>query len=254
MDFTKQKALDEALELSRGNIPGQTAESILGRNVAVSSTLQDVWDAGGELVYPTSGETWEIVSSDAADTSSGTGARNVIIQYLDDGYVEQIESKTLNGTTPVTFTATDAFRFRRALVLTAGSGAINAGDITIRPSGGGDTRGQIKAGNGNSLDGHYTVPANKAAYLKFVYTNINKGEDAEILLRSTLADGGIFTIRFPLSTYQNSVVSKVELPPRFHEKSDLKLTAISTNPGVVVTVALQFVVIDEIDQPAPTSI
>lgn len=250
-DATKQQALNYELELERGNVPGQTSASILGRNVAVSSTLQDVWDAGGELVYPIAGETWEIVSSDAADTSAGTGARTVIIQFLDDTYTEQIESKTLNGTTPVVFTATDAFRFRRALVISAGSGDINAGDLTIRPSGGGDTRGQVKAGNGNSLDGHYTVPADKAAYLKFVYTNINKGEDAEILLRSTLSDGAVFSIRFPLSTYQNSVVSKVEIPPRFHEKSDLKLTAISTNANVKVTVALQFVLIDEFNQPAP---
>jgi len=240
------------LEIEQGLVPGQENTSILGRNIAVSSTLQDVWDAGGELVYPTAGETWEILSSDAADTSAGTGARTVLIQYLDDNYAEQIELLTLNGVTPVSFTATDAFRFRRALVITAGSGAINAGNLTIRPSGGGNTRGQIKADNGNSLDGHYTVPADKAAYLKFVYTNINKGEDAEILLRSTLSDGKIFSIRFPLSAYQNSVVSKVELPPRFHEKSDLKLTAVSTNPNTMVSVALQFIVIDELNQPVPT--
>ncbi len=239
------------LDIVTGKRADQTAESILGRNVAVSSTLQDVWDAGGELVYPTAAEQWEIVSTDAADTSAGTGARTVLIQYLDDAYVEQIEVLTMNGTTAVDFIALDAFRFRRALVITAGTGAINAGDITIRPSGGGDTRGQIKAGNGNSLDGHYTVPADKAAYLMFVYSNIEKGEDADILLRSTLSDGGIFSIRFPISMYQNSVVSKVELPPRFHEKSDLKLTAVSTNINTKVSVALQFVIIDELNQPAP---
>jgi hypothetical protein len=253
-DFTGQKSSNYQIELARGNISGQSSASVLGRNIAVSATLQDIWDAGGELVYPTAGEQWEILSSDTNDTSAGTGAQTVVIQYLDDNYVEQAEVLTMNGTTAVDFVAIDAFRFRRALVFTAGSGDINAGDITIRPSGGGNTRGQIKAGNGNSLDGHFTVPADKAAYLVFVYTNVNKSEDAEITLKSTLSDGTIFTVRFPLSNYQNSVVSPVSLPPRFHEKSDLKITAVSTNSATIVSVALQFVMVDELDQLAPSNL
>lgn len=249
MDFTKQKALNHEMDVVEGKIPGREVMSILGANVAASSTLQDIWDPGGTLVYPTAGETWEVVSSDAADTSAGTGARTVLIQYLDDNYISQEEIVTMNGTTPVATSATDAFRFRRALVLTGGSSDTNEGNITIRVVSAGAIRGQIKIGNGNSLDGHFTVEADKAAYLRFVYCNINKNEDAEIILRSSVGTGKIFSIRFPLSVYQNTVVSPVELPARFSEKSDLKLTVVSTNPNTKVFVALQFEVVDEPGQP-----
>lgn len=252
-DFTGQKATDYGMDLVERRIQGRAPQSILGANTLASSTLQDIWDPGGELVYPTAGETWEILSSDANDTSAGTGARTVIIQYLDDQYVAQVELLTMNGTTPVVFAAIDAFRFRRALVLTSGSSDINEGNITIRVSVAGDIRGQIRIGNGNSLDGHYTVEADKVANLKFVYGNINKGEDAEIILRSTLGAGGIFSIRFPLSVYQNTIVSPVVLPAPFAENSDLKLTVVSTNPNTRVFVALQFEVVDTLNQPIQTS-
>jgi len=243
-DFTGQKPLDYYSSVSMGDVPGQEAQSVLGTNPNVSATEEDLWDVGGSLVYPTAAETWEIVSDNTADTSAGTGARTVLVQCLDDEYNELDEILTLNGTTPVTFVGTDAFRFRRALVLTAGSGNINAGNITIRVASAGANRGRVLAGNGNSLDGHYTVPAGKTAFLVFVYSNINKNDDGEVMLKSTLGDAGIFSIRFPLSLYQNSVVSPVSLAPSFPEKSDLNLVATATDGDAKISVALQFIVRD----------
>jgi len=232
------------VRVARGDVPGVKIDALLGRNPQVGTTKEDVWDPGATLVYPIVGETWEIVSDNANDTSAGTGARTVTVTYLDDAYVEQTETLTLNGTTPVTFVATNAFRFRLGIVITAGSGNINEGGITIRASGGGLIRALIIAGRGNTLDGHYTVEAGKTAFLKFVFTNINKNEDIELELLSTIGDGKIFSTRFFLTIYQSSIVSEVVLASPFTEKSDLKLVAVSTNTNAKAVAALQFYVFD----------
>ena len=229
-------------DISRGLVPGEEAISILGSNPAVGTTLIDLWDPGGKLVYPEVGEQWEILSSSVNDALGGTKAQKMVLQYLDDDYNEQQEIIDLDSTNPVLTVATNFFRHRRSIVIAPGT--INEGDITIRVAGGGDIRGKIIAGNGNTLDGHYTIPAGKTAFIVFVYTNISKDNDGEILLRSTNGTDGIFSIRFPLSIYQNSVVSQVAIPAAFTEKSDLKLTAISSNAANKQSAVLQFIEVD----------
>ena len=121
------------LSISMGIVPGKTSIGLLSRNPDVGiGAFEDIWDVGGTLIYATAGETLEIVSSSADDSSSGSGARTVSVLYLDDQYNSQNTTLTLNGTTPVEFTPTDSFRFIVAIVVTTGSGKKNAGTITIR--------------------------------------------------------------------------------------------------------------------------
>lgn len=262
MVHTAQDFYLKQLELTSGELfhgipiyDIKDSRSVLGRNPLVGSALlEDVWDAGGELVYPTSGETWELVSSSIADDSDGTGAHTVLVQYLDDQYVEQFEIVSLNGTAAVSLVATDAFRFIRMAVLTPGSASTvphtNAGNITCRVESAGATRGQINApveSNGlvnNSLDSHFTVPAGKQALLTFVYSNINKNEDARITMLSTAGTETVFTMRFVLSVYQNTVVGPIAQPALFAEKSDIVFKAISSNVNAEVVLAAQFVLQD----------
>lgn len=65
---------------------------------------------------------------------------------------------TLNGLTPVAI-PTSLFRINSALISSAGSGKTNAGNLTIRDSGGGTTRSMIPAGYGMTRKAIYTVPA-----------------------------------------------------------------------------------------------
>lgn len=117
---SRSMPFDFFLELSKGNIPGHTARNIIGRNPAVGTVIQDLWDPGGVLTYPTTGEQWEISSNNANDTSAGTGARTVLIRYLDDNHIRQSETLTLNGFTVVTTVATNMFRFESAEVVSVG--------------------------------------------------------------------------------------------------------------------------------------
>jgi hypothetical protein len=79
-----------------------------------------------------------VVSANANDTSAGTGARTVRIKYLDQNlngpYTETI---TLNGVTPVNTVNTNICYIESFEVLTAGSGGVNAGIISLKAATGG---------------------------------------------------------------------------------------------------------------------
>ncbi len=63
-----------------------------------------------------------------------------------------------NGTTPVAVPS-QCFRINTFVITSAGSGKVNAGDISIRDSGGGTLRGLIPVGLGTAQQSNYTVPA-----------------------------------------------------------------------------------------------
>jgi hypothetical protein len=101
-----------------------------GQNASVGNSIETIWLEGGLYVYPPSATTMTVSSSDVNDTSAGTGARTVLISGLDGSYNEISETITMNGQTPVT-TSNSYLRVNRALVLTAGSGGVNAGIIYV---------------------------------------------------------------------------------------------------------------------------
>ena len=126
------------LKLAMGEIVGQTDFFKYGKNIDIGtlSDPEDVWHGGGLYIgFPTgAAETLEIFSSDAADSSGGTGARTVSIQQLQDstGLPMPDITLTLNGVTPVSLGAQTYRRCTRVKVLTAGTGGANAGALTLR--------------------------------------------------------------------------------------------------------------------------
>ena len=215
------------------------------------------------LTYPTAGETWEIISESANDTSAGTGARTVEVVFIEEATrAEVTKTFTLNGQTAVSFSAqsTDAYRFRSASVKTWGSatsgiyGKSNLGTIVIRDSSTKNVRGLIICddsvtgdthGLNNSLDAHYTVPAGKTAFPVLVTTNVTKNHDVTIraLVRADGVDG--FTTLAPMRNYQNSFILPLDLAPAgLPEKTDAKFIARSNNSAVAVVVELLIILID----------
>jgi hypothetical protein len=161
-------ALDFNLEVARGNVSGIEPFEKFGHNTDIDtgSTPEDVWEGGGLYTgHPTgSAETIEVFSSDANDTSAGTGLRTLELTGQLAGVV-QTETVTLNGTTPVITTNTWD-RMYRAKGLTAGSGGENAGTITCRHS---TTTANvfagIPAGSNRSQICAFTVPTGKTLYM-----------------------------------------------------------------------------------------
>ncbi len=225
-----------------------------------AATINGTLSSLGIMTIPTVGETWEIVAESANDASAGTGARTVRVTYLDADHVEQTETVSLSGVTPVVMTATDAFRFISVEVRTWGSatnalyGKCNLGNIVVRDTTSKNIRGVIEFDDTVALDFHgknisrtsfYTVPAGKTAFITSSFINTSKNHEADILLLLRLPGDDGFTARAQQSVYQNSV--EFDFTPRlgrFIEKIDIKFIARTNNAAVDVNIAYALVVVD----------
>lgn len=236
-------------EIAKGNVPGHASRNVIGRNPQVSTSPEDIWDPGGILVYPTAGEQWEILSTSANDTLAGTGARTVELAYQDDFYKRKTTTVSLNGTTPVSFTPTDSFRFEDLKVTVAdpANGNKNDGDLTVRVAGGGAVRGGMLAGENIALDGHYTVPAGITAHIVSIFQEINKNEDVVLSYLATNGTNGIFLAGIKSSIYQDSAHFPFSLAAlKLEEKSDFKIMAVSSNLIASPLVMTQIIEVDNV--------
>jgi len=246
---------DYYTEVAKGNITGEKLVTIRCSNPEVGSILVDLWHYSSDMVYPVAGETWEILSDDVNDTSAGTGARTVEVPFLDDSYVLQKETLTLNGTTPVLFTSTSAFRPYPGIdssdtsngirVSTVGSGGANAGNITIRNTSGGAVRSYIGSGSILAKQAHYTVEAGKRAYLVYACAPIRKNKDIIITTQFTEADNGIFVDNFPVEIYEQFAQFQPKPLGPLLAKTDVRVKAISENPLTSGFFVFQLLVVDE---------
>jgi len=141
-------------------VTGYRRVTALGNNpdVDILSVPEDVWSGGGAYPWMTGATALEIVSGSANDAAAGAGARTVLIQGLDINYAEVSQTVSLNGTTAVAI-PTNLFRINSALIMSAGTGKVNAGDLTIRDAGAGTTRAIIPLGYGITKQSIFTVPA-----------------------------------------------------------------------------------------------
>ena len=160
------------LEIRKGNVPGHSWIEKYGGNEDVDAA-EDIWREGGNWVPPTVAQLMTVVSNNAADTSAGTGARTIRIEGLDSNWDFQTEDVTLNGTTAVDTTNT-WHRVFRAYVLTAGSGEVNAGYISVEAKTDVTTQAGIDSGRGQTEQAIYTIPAGKTGYLVRYYSSIRR--------------------------------------------------------------------------------
>lgn len=143
-----------------------TTLRLQGINEDVDAGTEDITELGatytGQPVLPTqAAEALNIVSSSANDAAAGTGQRTIRIEGLsaDGAYTE--ETVTLNGTTPV-ITSSTWVRVLRVFGLTAGSGAVNAGAITVKHNvTTANVFAVVKAGRAQALLAAVTVPTGR---------------------------------------------------------------------------------------------
>ena len=157
------------LQVSRGQITMHTPIIIFGYNPDVDTSEESVWPDGGTVPHPTVASVLKVSSSDANDTSAGTGARTVFIKGLDGDYNEVSETVTLNGQTAVNTTNSYLY-VNHFYVATVGSGGSNAGNIN---AGTGVVTAGVPAvlydiiaiGYNNRTTAHYCVPAGYTGYM-----------------------------------------------------------------------------------------
>jgi hypothetical protein len=167
------------LQVARGQIQAHSVVTIAGYNSDVDQSWEMITPVGN-LSYPAAALQMTVSSADADDTSTGTGARTVLITGLDANYAVISETVTMNGQTAVT-TTNSFLRINSMLVTTAGTSLANEGSIYIGTST--VTSGVpatiynvIAAGFSSATSSQYTIPAGYTGYL--VVARIGLAQDA----------------------------------------------------------------------------
>jgi hypothetical protein len=157
------------LQVGRGQITAHSVRHVFGFNPDVDTVEETVWPIDGILGHPPSPTIMTVSSTSTDDAAAGTGARTVFIEGINGagGFITEVV--TLNGQTAVS-TVNEYDAIERMVVLTVGSGGVNAGLIyigtgTVTAGVPAVPYGVIGAGDNNSLVGHFTCPAGFTAYL-----------------------------------------------------------------------------------------
>lgn len=228
-----------------------TTLGLQGINIDVdTAAAEDVCETGGvyagQPVLPTqAAETINIVSSSTADAAAGTGQRTIRVEGLDASMNYVSETFTMNGTTPVVSTSTWT-RVLRVFGLTAGSGGVNAGAITVKHN---TTTANVfavvAAGRAQAMLAAFTVPAGKTAKIKRwggQVSGLNATAAGETLLELKVRPTGANQSWRLLRTLRVSAVPTAKVyddrqhcPLIIGEKCDIKVTATAGSDNAVVT-------------------
>jgi len=223
----------------RGNLDATGDVFKFGANPAITTAYEDVWDSGATYTWLAAATAVQVSSSAVADDAAGTGALTMRVEGLAaTTYLETSEDFTLDGRTPVTGSVS-FIRVHRAYCLTAGSGAVNAGDLYVSTTGAAHTNGvpntaseihaKIIAGNGQTLMAIYTVPAD---FSNAILTSISAGSDdnAKTMTYQMMArpDGGVWRVQWQQPVVGAAATHPFTVPIQFAAKTDLRLRAISS--------------------------
>ena len=224
------------LQLARGQVYNHRHIFKYGYNGACGATSETIWFQSGVYTWSSAAVKLKISSSAAADDAASTGARTVTVEGLDGNYAEISETVTMDGTTPVETDAT-FLRTHRMYVVTAGTGLTNAGVIYAADTG--DTygtpgvpdtatgiRSTIGAGEGQTLQAFYTVPAGYTAYLyNITSSSFNATNSSDVTLVSRLV-GGAFRTQNKFTVFKGSFLMPYSVPVVFPEKTDLEMRVV----------------------------
>jgi hypothetical protein len=237
------------LQVQRGKLVGYSSISMFGRNADIDTAQdEDVWDGGGDYIFLASAETHTIQSDDSADTSTGSGARSIVIEGLDGNYNELSASVTMSGTGSVLTTAS-FLRVHRMFVNGAGACGFNAGSISAFANSSSVITSIISACNNQSMQAIFTVPASKTGYILVYYFDINKkvvtgAADVDLLIRPP---GQVFQVKHHAAG-NAAGTSHFEhvfgVPFVVDEKSDLRMRAGVTVNSTDVTAGFDMILIN----------
>jgi hypothetical protein len=233
----------ERIAIMQGNVTGHTKFELEGYNGNIGTADEEVWQvptATQKLyVWPAAAATVKVKSSSANDTAAGTGARTAQITGLLDGYIEDTEIVTLNGITNVD-SAKAWLRINEVKVLTAGTGGVNAGNITVKDNTDTDILSWIEIGENISFQIIYTVPAGQSLLVDEIIGTAagNKNVHAHLFIREF---GSLFYIR-KHRTVSDSPFEMSHL--LFPEKTDLHVITHSDIAGGIIDISVEGWLID----------
>jgi hypothetical protein len=155
-----------------------------GSNEAVSTSEVDINSFGDHTIL-TANTSLEIISGDAQDNATGTGARSVTIEGLDAAGNEISDTVVPTGLSAKAITTQFAYPLR-AYVTDVGSNEANVGLLTIRVASAGATQITIPAGEGQSQLCAIQVPAGKQAILQAIDYSIAQASGSAVVCKIRL--------------------------------------------------------------------
>ena len=234
------------LRVSRGLVVGASTVNKFGTNPVISTTEETIWENGGNITWPATAFTATIVSTDAADTSAGTGARVVTVQGLDSDYNFQTVSVTLNGTTAVTISGANPWlRINRAFVTSSGTGGGAAGTITIQDVGATVVYANLGLGNQTQM-AVYTVPAGHTLYLdQITFTAaVSTGTNSAVVKLDTRDFGSnTFRTRYIADLQSGELINSLQYPLALPEKTDIEARAVVSGQSSAISAFFEGVLI-----------
>ena len=209
------------LNVSAGIMTEMANVHKFGSVVTSSADYDTIWTEGGAYEFPDTAGVITLVSSDAQDNPSGTGAATVVVQGLDENFDEIEETLTLNGTVGVTGTKS----FIRTHRMYVDTGNTNVGNLTV--SIGSTVTCAIAPGMGQSQVAFYTIPRGKSAFLKQFTATQNKNQESSIRLFQRYPNSGNrpYRVVTELNLYGSNMIKPYSFPVYFGEKTDLEARA-----------------------------
>jgi hypothetical protein len=240
------------LQVSKGQVAGALSVYKFGYNPDINGTEETVWSQGGNVVWPAAAFTAFISSSSTADTGAGTGAQTVTVEGLDENYVAQSVTVTMNGQTQVQIgDASGWIRINRAFVATAGSGSTAAGTVYIAATGvssgvpTGTVYASIADGNQTQM-AVYTVPASHTLYLDdliFTAAISQANNYATVKLNTKDFGSNVFRTKFINVLQSNELIIDFEFPLAIPEKTDIECRAVTSNTNNQIGASFQGVLL-----------
>jgi hypothetical protein len=191
-------SIDYETRVALGTITGQSKMNGIGERESMGTTPggEDIW-RGNELTpAPTShvkiptpdpaGEQMSVVGESADDTAGGSGARSVMVHYIDVNGTDRQTAVIMNGLTPVNLSVADIIFINDFHVMTAGPGLVTAGHIKIyKTSDAGLVYNMIAIGGNKSLVPHRMVPAGHTLVVKNWHAEEAQVKRCNFRIRST---------------------------------------------------------------------
>lgn len=216
-------------------------EHVNGYNGDVDTGTEDIWSGGGGFPWPSAAAATKVNSGSNNDAAAGTGARTIRIIGLDAGFQVLEETVTLNGTNDVNC-VNQYFRILKAYVLTAGSGGVNAGAISILQ--GVTLRAEIPTAMGRTQMAVFTAPLYpKVWMIKKIYAAAVNAVAGNVIVRLfTRKSGGAWQCRSIISVYgttKSAQAYELESPIVLEPGEDVRLEATSGADNTAVTGTLE---------------
>ena len=245
---------DYFIAVSAGDITGSLDDRIVGRNLAVSNgTFETLWDMGGNINYLPADTQLYVSSSSAADT-----AVILLVQGLDDNYVQKSEVVTLNGQTQV---ALPGLMFRISAMI-VGNATTPVGDVYLAeadtlvagvPTTASKVQSKIRLSPGDAgvfasynitHNGFFTVPAGKELHVLSLFNSVSRADDIQLDLRARLPGGAWLSLNM-VWAYESPAPLPYMQRPTIGEKSDMEIRVRAGGPNQVCEANMQFVLVDQ---------